>query len=136
MTALAIDYWDKRCGIALEIENIAIPKEIVLKVDIIKTLKKYLEKNKNIDTVIVWLPYDLYNKDKTQLNKTKEFIRELENKFKNKWYKIYWIDERFTSFEADSVLKQLWNKNNHWEKDAISASLILETYLNNKNKNV
>ena len=136
MTALAIDYWDKRCGIALEIENIAIPKEIVLRVDIIKTLKKYLEKNKTIDTVIVWLPYDLYNKDKTQLNKTKEFIRELENKFKNKWYKIYWIDERFTSFEADSVLKQLWNNNNHWEKDAISASLILETYLNNKNKNV
>ncbi len=138
MQALAIDYWDKRCWIAIEIENMAIPKEIVLRTEIINTLKKYFQKYKNIDTIVVWLPYDLYGKDFTQLNKTKEFIRELNNKFweksKEKKYKIIWVDERFTSFEADNILKQLWNKKNYWEKDAISASLILETYLANKNK--
>jgi len=135
MRAIAIDYWDKRCWIALEVENIAIPKEIVLKVDIIKTLEKYFKNYPDIWVIIVWLPYDLYRKDLTQLNKTKEFIRELENKFwknsKNN-YKIIWIDERFTSFEADNILKEMWQKNNIWKKDAISASLILETYLNNK----
>jgi RNase H-fold protein (predicted Holliday junction resolvase) len=30
-------------------------------------------------------------------------------------------------------LKQFWKKENIWEKDAISASLILETYLSKKN---
>jgi len=134
MSAIAIDYWDKRCGIALEIEKIAIPKEIVLRVDIIKVLEKYFLKYKDISKIIVWLPYDLFWKDFTQLNKTKEFIRELENKFwkksKNKNKKeIIWIDERFTSFEADNILNQLGDKNNIWKKDAISAGLILETYL-------
>lgn len=137
MTAIAIDYWDKRCWIALEIEKVAIPKEIVLRIDIIKSLEKYFKKYENLDTIVVWLPFDLYAKDMLQLNKTKEFIRELENKFwknskKEKKYEIIWVDERFSSFEADSTLREFWKKNNIWEKDAISAGLILETYLSNK----
>ena len=136
MTAIAIDYWDKRCWIALEIENIAIPKEIVLRVNIIKTLEKYFKKYKEIDTIILGLPYDLYWLDKTQLNKTLEFQRELNNKFAKKRFKIIWVDERFSSFEAENVLNSLWEKDKHWKKDAISAAIILETYLNNKEKYV
>jgi len=137
MRAIAIDYWDKRCGLALEVEMIAVPKEIVLRKEIIITLEKYFLEYYDINTIIVWLPYDLYWNDDVQLNKTKEFIRELENKYwKNSKRKdkleIIWIDERFTSFEADNTLKQFWKKNNIWLKDAISASIILETYLNNK----
>ena len=136
--AIAIDYWDKRCWIALEILMIATPKEIVLRKDIIKTLEKYFLEYDNINTIVVWLPYDLYGKNDIQLNKTKEFIRELENKFwkksnKQNKFEIIWIDERFTSFEADNVLKQFWKEKNIWKKDAISASLILETYLSKKN---
>jgi len=137
MSAIAIDYWDKRCWIALEVEMIATPKEIVLRVDIIKILEKYFLEYSDIDKIVVWLPYDLYWKDDIQLNKTKEFIRELENKFwknskKENKLEIIWIDERFTSFEADSTLKMLWSKNNRENKDDISAGLILETYLSNK----
>jgi RNase H-fold protein (predicted Holliday junction resolvase) len=44
----------------LEIENIAIPKKIVLRVDIIKTLEEYFKKYKEIDTIVLGLPYDLY----------------------------------------------------------------------------
>ena len=139
--AIAIDYWDKRCWIALEVEMIATPKEILLRVDIIKTLDKYFLEYPDIDIIVVWLPFDLFWKDLKQLNKTKEFIRELENKFwekskSEKKYKIIWIDERFTSFEADNTLKQFGKKDNYWNKDAISASLILETYISNKNKYV
>jgi putative transcription antitermination factor YqgF len=135
--AIAIDYWDKRCWIALEVEMIASSKEIILRVDIIKILEKYFLEYGDIDTIVVWLPYDLYWIDDTQLNKTKEFIRELENKFwknsksKNK-FDIVWVDERFTSFEADNTLKMLWKKHNYRNKDDISAVLILETYLSNK----
>lgn len=142
--AIWIDYWDKRCWIAIEVEMIATPKEVVLRVDIIKTLEKYFLEYSDIDKIVVWLPYDLYWKNNTQLNKTKEFIRELENKFwKNSkkgiskfwfWNKfdIIGVDERFTSFEADSTLKILWDKSNKQKKDDISAVLILETYLSNK----
>ncbi len=129
MTVLAIDYWDKRCGIAIEIENIAIPKEIVKKQEIHNVIKKYLRDYK-IDTIVVWLAFDLYWKDLKQLEKTKQFIRELKNKYKN--VKIEWVDERFTTFEAERVLDTFWVKDQRWKKDAISACLILETYLSNR----
>ena len=130
MTALAIDYWDKRCWIAIELEGVAIPKEIVLKIDIIKLINNYLKDYPDISEIVVWLPYDLYGIDTKQLEKTQMFIRELKKKYKN--VKIEWVDERFTTFEAENVLKSLWKKDQEWQKDAISASLILESYLNKK----
>jgi len=127
MSALAIDLGDKRCWIAIEIEKIAIAKQIVLRSDIIKTIDLYLLDYPIIDIIVVWLPYDLFWKDLKQLNKTKDFIRELENKYRN--LKIVWVDERFTTFEAENISRQMWR--NKLKRDDISASLILETYLNN-----
>jgi len=129
MTALAIDYWDKRCGIAVEIEWLSIAKEIVARISIFQKIKKYCN-DYNCDEIVVWLPYDLFWKDLKQLNKTKKFIKILEEKFPEK--KIIWVDERFTSFEADMVLKEMWIFDTRNKKDDISAQLILETYLSNK----
>lgn len=130
MSILAIDYWDKRCWIAIELQGIAIPKEIVLRNDIIKVINQYIDDYK-ISVIVVWLPYDLYWKDLKQLEKTQKFIRELKNKYKN--VKIEWVDERFTTFEAERVLNAYWVNEKKWKKDAISASLILESYLNKIN---
>lgn len=126
---LGLDLWDKRCWIAIFLEWIILPKEIVARVKIIDCLKKYI-KDYNIKIIVVWLPFDLYWKDKRQLLKTKKFIEKLKNIFPE--LKIEEIDERFTSFEADNILQQLGQTENIWKKDAISASLILETYLKEK----
>lgn len=123
---LAIDLGDKRCWIAITIEWIPIPKEIVNRTLIINTLKKYI-KNYDIKVIVVWLPYDLYNTDLNQLNKTKQFIEKLKLIFPD--IKIDSIDERFTTFEAENVLKSMNIKEIKWKKDDISASLILESYL-------
>jgi len=126
MWALAIDYWDSRCWIAVEIEGIAIAKEIVPRIKIISKIKKYC-KDYNCDTIVVWLPYDLYWKNLKQLNKTKKFVNNLKELFKDK--KIETVDERFTSFEADNILKDLWFKETRNKKDDISAQIILDTFL-------
>lgn len=123
---LAIDLGDKRCGIAITIEWIPIPKEIVNRTLIINTLKKYI-KSYDIKVIVVWLPYDLYNTDLKQLNKTKQFIEKLKIIFPD--LKIDSIDERFTTFEAENVLKSMKIKEMKWKKDDISAALILESYL-------
>ncbi len=123
---LAIDLWDKRCWIAVTIEGIVIPKDIVARTSLINVLKKYINDYK-IKVIVVWLPYDLYNSNLKQLDKTKKFIEKLKLIFPN--IKIDSIDERFTSFEADSILKTMWIKDTSGQKDAISASLILESYL-------
>lgn len=127
---LGLDYWDSRCGLALFLEGIIIPKEIVKREKIIQTLKKYIE-NYKIKIIVVWLPFDLYWKNLKQLEKTEKFILKLKNIFPD--LKIDWFDERFTSFEADNILNFLWEKNNVWKKDAISASIILEDYLKKNN---
>jgi putative transcription antitermination factor YqgF len=124
---LAIDLWNKRCGIAVFVEGIIIPKDIVPRTNLIKTLKKYIFQY-NVWVIVIWYPYDLYNKDTKQLERTKKFKKKLKTIFPS--IKIESIDERFTSFEAENILKQFWETKFSWKKDAISASLILETYLN------
>ena len=116
---------------AIEVENIAIPKEIVDRQKINTYISKYI-KQYDINIIVVWLPYDLYWKDLKQLEKTKRFIRELKNKYKS--VKIDSIDERYTTFEAERVLESIWIDEKKWKKDAISAALILESYINNIKK--
>lgn len=125
MSALAIDLWEKKVWIAIEINKMAFPKKIVSRIDLVKYLKEFFNLNLEIDTIVVWLPYDLYWKDLKQLNKTNKFIEKLRLIFPE--YKIVWVDERFTTFEAQSI----WNIFSNKQKniDDISATLILETYL-------
>lgn len=125
---LAIDLWNKKCGVAVEIEGIAVPKDIVPRTKIISVVKTYIKKYK-IHTIVVWLPYDLYGRNLRQLHKTQEFIEKLKNIFSE--ITVEWVDERFTSMEADFAL---WGTK--WNKDDIAAWLILESYLAlNKRKN-
>ncbi len=126
---LWIDLWDKRCWISIELQWIVMPKGIVLRHKLIIYLKKII-KEYNIWVIVVWLPYDLYWKNLKQLDKTNLFIEKLKNIFPE--LKIDSIDERFTSFEADLVLWELWIKDKTWNKDDISAVLILESYLKQK----
>ena len=49
---LAIDLWDKRCWIAICIDGIVFPKDIVLRPKLIKELKKYIS-NYNIEVIVV-----------------------------------------------------------------------------------
>ena len=129
MTAIWIDYWDKRCWVAIEVAGFSMAKEICPRVKIMWVIRKYLKKY-NCNTIVIWLPYDLFWKNLKQLDKTKKFIKNVEELFPK--IKVVWVDERFTSFEADSVLKEMWVYNTRDKKDDISAQIILETYLKNK----
>lgn len=119
MTYLAIDLWDKRCGIATCNEWIAFPKDIIKRTDIISWLKKYFSKHDNISHIVVWLPFDLYWVDTRQLDKTKKFIEKLTDIFPEKI--VVWHDERFSSFQAS---EQFWD-----HRDDIAAQCILQSYL-------
>ena len=129
MTAIAIDLWDKRCGIATEVNGIAFAQDIVARHALISVIKKYISEEK-YTKIIVWLPHDLYWKKDKQLNKTKDFITKLESIFPE--VSVLWVDERFTSFAADQTLRELWNNQNIGQKDALAAAEILQTYLDTK----
>ena len=126
MSYIWIDLGNKRCWLAVEVEGIVLPKAVVPRVDVVKEIKKLISEYKTT-TIVVWLPYDLYNRDTKQLEKTRKFVNKLKNIFQGQ--KVDTIDERFTSFEADNIMSETWESGH---KDDLSAVLILESYLNNK----
>lgn len=123
MGIIALDLGDKKVGIAHENSGFCFPRAIIKRSEIISYLKK-LERDYSYDTIVVGLPYDLYGKKLRQLEKTQKFIEKLCLIFPEKY--IQGVDERFTTFEAERVAEK-------WEQvDDISASIILESYLQNK----
>ena len=118
MKYICLDLWNKRVGVAVHTENIAFPKDVVARTDIISYIKKYIRENET-DGIIVGLPYDLYWKDLRQLEKTQDFIEKLKDIFPK--LSIIGHDERFTSFIAAEGF------NDH--RDDIAAQCILQSYL-------
>ena len=81
-----------------------------------------LDKNREVNTIVIGLPYDLYGIDTRQLDKAEKFIEKLKNIFPDKY--IIGHDERFSSFQADS--------GNSQHRDDIAAQCILQSYLDTK----
>ena len=118
MDILALDLWNKRVWVARAQERIAFPLDIVPRTSIVSYLKKY-HQNTPIKTLVIWLPYDLYGKDNRQLERTRTFIKKLQNIFPD--IQIVWHDERFSTFVVDAEIV--------WSKDAHAAQIILQSYL-------
>lgn len=123
MNILAVDLWDKRCGLAVSRESIAFALRVIPRVELIQFLKRYFLEEA-IDVIVVGLPYDLYNRDTKQLDKTKKFIQKLEGIFPEK--QIIGHDERFSSFVASEGFDD--------HRDDIAAQCILQSYIDSRNK--
>ena len=122
MTVLGIDYWEKRVGLAIEIEGIAMPFKIVERHKIIYELKKIILEKK-ITKIVIWEPSKMLWENKKILEKVENFSQKLWEVFPE--LKISMVDERFTTKIID---------NNFWKRDDLSAVLILETYLARKKR--
>ncbi|MCD6266980.1 MAG: pre-16S rRNA-processing nuclease YqgF [Thermotogaceae bacterium] len=109
---IALDYGDRRTGIAYG-EN--IPRKIST-IDTKKVLK--VLKEIKPDVVVMGLPLSASGRYSEQTFKTLKFAFEI-----SKYFKVYMIDERFTT--------KLASRMNAKEKDAMSAYLIFETYVQN-----
>ncbi len=127
MTYLGLDLGNKKCWLAIELNWIVFPKWIIQRTQIVNKMKK-LVKEYSISTIVVWMPYDLYWNDLKQADKTSRFIEKIKIIFPN--INIDSVDERFTSFEADNIMRE--SNENKSQIDDISAVLILESYLKSK----
>jgi len=132
---LAIDYGKKRVGIAVTdtMQLIANGLTTVNSNDIYNFLSSYIAKEK-VDKFIVGHPKTLRNEDSEAMTYIKPFVKSLQNKFPE--IEVILIDERFTSKIAfQTMIDAGLNKKSRKNKeliDTISATLILQTYLNQK----
>jgi len=129
---LAIDYGDVRVGLALSDLTCTIAQPFkTLNYDDMNHLINQLSEiinEKQVNKVVVGIPYNMKGDDTQQTTKVREFVSILEQKL---GYEIIFIDERLTSSEAEKFMHQMDIKTgfNKDKIDKIAASIILQEYI-------
>ena len=136
---VALDYGRKRTGIAVTdpLQMIANGLQTVSTHELISFLKQYLLKEK-VDAFVIGMPKTLLNQASESQKYLKPFLGNLKKEFPE--MKVYEIDERFTSSMAlQTMIDGGMKKKDRQVKgtvDTISATIILQSYLEQKNNNV
>ena len=132
---LAIDYGKKRTGIAVTdiMQLIANGLTTVATHELLTFLTNYLAKEQ-VERIIVGLPEQANNEESENMSRIRPFVKTLEKSFPN--LPVEYVDERFTSVMAhrtmlDAGLKKKARQNKALV-DEISATIILQTYLESK----
>jgi len=132
---LAIDYGTKKTGIAItdDTKTFSFGLDTVLTKDLFSFLTKIF-KEENIDLLVIGEPKQM-NGD---VSESEKYIQQFLIKFEKIFPKINFkrVDERFTSKLAfDSMITGGLKKKQRQNKelvDKISATIILQTYLDSK----
>jgi putative holliday junction resolvase len=136
---LAIDYGRKRVGLAVTdpLQIIANKLTTVNSHDIFDFLTDYFSKEK-VDCVVVGYPRTLKDEPSESIRYINPFLRQFEKRFPS--VKLELVDERFTSklafqtmIDAGLGKKQRQNKE---LIDAVSATIILQFYLEQKRNGI
>lgn len=129
---IGIDYGKKRTGISITDDDkiISSPLITVETKDLFEFLNNYFKKEK-IEIIVIGLPMRLDNTYNIIFKDIQKFTQKLESKFK---IPIHYVDERYTSKIASTIISnshlKKMKRRNKYIVDKVSASLILETYLN------
>jgi len=132
---LAIDYGRKRTGIAVSdiLQLIANGLTTVPTNELLQFLFTYVSKEP-VERILVGLPRQMNNEHSENMKYIEPFVRSLKKLFPN--IPIEYVDERFTSVLAHrTMLEGGLKKKSRQNKslvDEISATIILQTYLENK----
>ncbi len=131
MNRIAIDLGKKHTGICLYLEGICIPKDTInteyLQERLISLIEEY-----DIYEIIVGLPLNMQLEETDMSVWVKGFVKE--QKYLSA-YKIIFVSEILTSVEAENIMREHYSIHERkGNKDAVSACLIMENYINEQKK--
>ncbi len=138
MRILAFDYGTKRIGIAVTdpLQIIATGLDTIHPKDIIDYLKRYIS-SEQVELFVVGEPLQMDGTPSQSAPHVKGFITTLNKNFPE--IPVERIDERFTSKMASAVVAQSGfkksDRQNKERLDTISATIILQTYLEKRSLN-
>ncbi len=136
MRIIAFDYGNKRIGIAVTdpLQIIATGLDTIHPKDIVEFLKKYLS-TEQVELFVVGDPKQMNGSPSQSAQHVKGFVTILKKNFPE--MPIEMMDERFTSKMAAATIAQSgFKKSDRQNKnrvDTISATIILQSYLEKKN---
>ncbi len=132
---LAIDYGRKRTGIAVSdtMQIIANGLTTVPSHELLDFLVNYVGREP-VERILVGLPKQMDNTASESMKYIEPFVRSLKKRLPD--IPVEYVDERFTSVLAHrTMLEAGLKKKDRQNKalvDEISATIILQTYLENK----
>jgi putative Holliday junction resolvase len=135
---LGIDYGRKRIGLAVTdpLQLFASPLNTVAVTEFDSFIENYL-RVENIDEFVIGYPVQMNNQPSESVKYIDPFIKKLKRTFPGK--PIHLVDERFTSQMAFRIMINGGvKKKNRQDKtlvNKISASIILQSFLDNRLKN-
>ncbi len=135
---MCLDYGDVRIGIALSdlLQTIASPYETYTRKNLQADLDyfKKLATEKEVERIVIGLPYNMDGTSGERILVTKEFGVKLSEHL---GLPVEYVDERLSSVEAEDILAEAGVKaiNRKGLIDKIAAGIILESYLNSKRVN-
>ena len=131
---IAIDYGRKRTGIAVSdtLQMIANGLTTVPTHQLLQFLLDYVAKEP-VERILVGFPKQMNNEASENMKNIEPFVRSLKKKLPD--MPVEYVDERFTSVLAHRTMLEAGLKKDRQNKalvDEISATIILQTYLENK----
>jgi putative holliday junction resolvase len=136
---LAIDYGRKRTGIAVSdaMQIIASGLTTVPTHELLDFITDYVQKEP-VERILVGLPKQMNNEASESMKYIEPFVRSLKKRLPE--IPVEFVDERFTSVLAHrTMLEAGLKKKDRQNKalvDEISATIILQTYLESKRFNI
>lgn len=136
---LAIDYGRKRTGVAVSdtLQMIANGLTTVPTHDLLAFLTEYVKKEP-VERIVIGLPKQMNNEASENMKYIEPFVRSLKKRMPD--MPLEFVDERFTSVLAHrTMLEAGLKKKDRQNKalvDEISATIILQSYLENKRFNI
>ena len=136
MRVLGIDYGDARVGIAIT-DPLGITVQGLETINrngsdkiILRRIDEILEQYKDINSIVVGMPFNMDGSKGFRTEITEKFIHKLKCKYNT--LSIETVDERLTTVAAHKTMNFLNVKKENKKNivDTISAVYILETYLN------
>jgi len=134
MRYLAIDYGDKRTGLAIcdHAETIASPLAVIQgQKELLKKIADVVE-TERVEAIVLGLPLNMDDSQGPQARLVFKFADRLKEHLH---IPIHFQDERLTSFGAEDKLApaQFTRGKKKKRLDAVAAAVILEVFLEQKN---
>jgi putative Holliday junction resolvase len=133
---LGIDYGEKRVGIAVSDPTKTIAQPFLTiqynsKKELIGKILNLVEEE-DIELIVVGLPLTLKGIDSNKTKTVRKFVENLRTIIQ---LPIEFVDERFTSIQAQRMLRDMGKKPSEQRSkiDQLAAQSILQTYLDRKN---
>jgi putative holliday junction resolvase len=136
---LALDYGDKRIGVAISDEMgwTAQGVKTINRISIEKDLNEIdgiMKEFGSVGRIVVGMPFNMDGSEGERVEMTRKFILHLEKRF---GLPVIEVDERWSSLQAERFFTEeadVSRKKRKGKIDQMAASLILQTYLESSKK--